>query len=205
MKGYKRLIFILSLITIVCVSLGATYASLISESKTDTQSIILGNLKVETDNTPQNSWRYVPISVAGNNYTANDSINNRNTSGALNATNLRPGDAFEKDITITNIGSLNSRIKITKGELSKKSLFKMSVSLKGQDATSKVSNDANDKNIWYVENLKPNAKVVFTVRLELPIEVTNKDLNKCNISLNNDALQLLDITATQWNNPNWSE
>ncbi|GKU27204.1 hypothetical protein CFOLD11_40310 [Clostridium folliculivorans] len=205
MKRYKPLIFILSLITIVCLNLGATYSYFTSESKTDTQSIVLGNLKVETDNTSQSSWRYVPIPVAGNNYTANDSVNNKNTSGALEAANLRPGDAFEKDITITNIGSLNSRIKITKGELSKNSLFKMSVSLKEHDMTCKVSNDVNDKNIWYVENLQPKAKVSFTVRLELPVEVTNKDLDKSNIRLSNDALQLLDITATQWNNTSWSE
>jgi hypothetical protein len=187
------------------LNVGATYSYFIGGDKTDVQTITLGSLKIETDNTPQNSWRYAPIPVSGNSYTVNDSINNKHTSGALEATNLRPGDAFEKDVTITNIGAFNSRIKITKGELSKNSLFKMSVSLKDHDAISKVTNDAGDKNIWYVENLKPNAKVVFTVRLELPLEVTNKDLDKSNIRLDNDALQLLDITATQWNNPSWSE
>lgn len=205
MKRYKLLVFIVSLIIIVCLNNRVTYSYFRTGDKTDTQSIILGNLKIETNDTTQNCWRYVPVAVKGNEYTSNDSIDIKNLSGGLESNNLRPGDAFEKDITITNTGSLSSKLKITKGTLLNGSPFKVTVSPRGNDANVTISNDANDKNTWYVDNLKTNAKVTFTIKLELPIDITNNDLNENNIRLSNNALELLNIVSTQWNNNTWSE
>lgn len=205
MKRYKLLVFILSLIIIVCLNNGVTYSYFKTGDRTDTQSIILGNLKIETNNTPQNCWRYTPVAVEGNKYTSNGAIDTKKLSGALESNNLRPGDAFEKDITITNIGSLTSKLKITKGILLNDSPFRVTVNPKGNDANVTISNDANDKNTWYVDSLKTNAKVIFTIKLELPIDITNNDLNENNIRLSNSALELLNIVSTQWNNNTWSE
>lgn len=205
MKYKKLIIIIFSIVIIICVNDKAAYSYFTNNNKTDWQSIVLGNLKIETDNTPQNSWRYVPIAVEGNNFTENDAINIKNLSGSLDADNLRPGDAFEKDITITNTGSLSSKLKITEGLSLKDLPFKIRINMKSNDSGAAVKNEPGKSDIWYVYNLKPNAKVVFTVRLELPADVTNKDLNENNIKLSSNALELLDITAAQWNNSSWSE
>lgn len=205
MKRYRLLIFILALILIVCLNSKAAYSYFTSADTTDTQTVVLGNLKIETDNTPENSWRYVPIAVEGSNFTENDAINIKNLSGSLDADNLRPGDAFEKDITITNTGSLSSKLKIAEGVSLKDSPFKIRINMKSNDSGAAVSNESGKSDTWYVYNLKPNAKVVFTVRLELPADITNKDLNENNIKLSSNALELLDITAAQWNNSSWSE
>ena len=205
MKHGKILALIFSISAIVCLNSKAAYSYFTSTDKTDTQIVVLGNLKIETDNTPENSWRYVPIAVEGNNFTENDAINIKNLSGSLDSDNLRPGDAFEKDITITNTGTLSSKLKVTEGLSLKDSPFKITINMKCHDSDAAVNNEPDKSNTWYVYNLKPNAKVVFTVRLELPTDVTNSDLNENNIKLSNDALELLDITATQWNNSGWSE
>lgn len=205
MKHGKILVLIFSISAIVCLNSKAAYSYFTSTDKSDLQTVVLGNLKIETDNTPENSWRYVPIAVEGNNFTENDAINIKNLSGSLDADNLRPGDAFEKDITITNTGTLSSKLKVTEGLSLKDSPFKITINMKCHDSDAAVNNEPDKSNTWYVYNLKPNAKVVFTVRLELPTDVTNSDLNENNIKLSNDALELLDITATQWNNSGWSE
>lgn len=205
MKHKKPVIIIFSIAIIICLNNKAAYSYFTGADKSDLQTVVLGNLKIETDNTPQNSWRYVPIAAEGNNFTENDAINIKNLSGSLDADNLRPGDAFEKDITITNTGSLSSKLKIAEGLSLKDSPFKIRINMKSNDSGAAVSNESGKSDTWYVYNLKPNAKVVFTVRLELPADITNKDLNENNIKLSSNALELLDITAAQWNNSSWSE
>lgn len=202
MKRYKLLIFIFSLILIACLNNKVTYSYFTSNDKTDIQSVILGNLKIETDNTPENCWRYVPIAIKDNNYIGNDAMGTESLSGGIKVNNLRPGDAFEKDITITNVGSLNSKLKVKKGTILEGSPYKISINLKQNPSNVNVNNDADT---WYINNLKTNDKVVFTVRLEIPIDVTNNAVNENNITLSNNALELLDIVATQLTNNTWSE
>lgn len=205
MKHKKLVIVIFSIAIITCLNSKASYSYFTSADKSDLQTVVLGNLRIETDNTPENSWRYVPVAEEGNNFTENDAINIKNLSGSLDADNLRPGDAFEKDITITNTGSLSSKLKIAEGVSLKDSPFKIMINMKSNDSGAAVNNETDKSDTWYVCNLKPNAKIVFTVRLELPSDITDKDLNENNIKLSSNALELLDITATQWNNSSWSE
>lgn len=201
MKRYKLLILAFSLVLIVCLNNGVTYSYFSMEYKSETQSIILGNLKIDTDNTTNNCWRYIPKDIKAN----NDVLDNKSVSGALEANNLRPGDGFEKEITITNTGSLNTKLKIKKGTIIEASPYKLVISLKEHDPIATVKADTTNNDTWCIENLKANAKVKFTVRLEVPTEISNKEINNKNIKLNNNVLELLDIVSTQWNNPTWSE
>lgn len=201
MKRYKLLILAFSLILIVCLNNMTTYSFFSIEDKTDIQSIVLSNLKIETDNTSNNCWRYAPKDLKAN----NDALDTECISGALEANNLRPGDGFEKEITITNTGSINSKLKVEKSAILQGSPFKLIISLKECDSRATVKGDVNNTGVWYIDNLRTNAKVKFAVRLEVPTEISNKDINDKNFKLSNNVLELLDIVSTQWNNPTWSE
>jgi hypothetical protein len=175
------------------------------QDKSETQSITLSNLKIETDNSDKNCWRYVPKDIEANSFIENDALDTESVSGSLEANNLRPGDGFEKEITITNTGSLNTKLKVKKGTIIEASPYKLIISLKELDPIATVKADTTNTDIWYIENIKTNAQVKFTVRLEVPTEISNKDINDKNYKFSNNVLELLDIVSTQWNNPTWSE
>lgn len=205
MKRYKLIILVLALCLLVTLNNTGTLAYLINQASTEAVSFNLGNIKVETDNTLQNSWRYAPVPVLNKSNDINDLIDTTKLSSDLAFNNIRPGDAFEKDIVVTSLGSLDTKLKIVKGNSLIDSPFNLSFKLKDKGENVKVTQDSNNKDIWYFENLKSNDKVVFTIRLEVSTKICNQDLNDSNIKLSNDVLELLDITATQWNNAAWSE
>ena len=199
MKRYKLVIIVLALSLLVTINNTGTLAYLINQASTEAVSF------TETDNTLQNSWRYVPVPVLNKSNDINDLIDTTKLSSDLAFNNIRPGDAFEKDIVVTSLGSLDTKLKIVKANSLIDSPFNLSLKLKDKGENVKVAQDSSNKEIWYFENLKSNDKVVFTVRLEVSTKICNQDLNDSNIKLSNDVLELLDITATQWNNAAWSE
>lgn len=205
MKRYKLITFILSLSLMLILNTIGTASYFIYQANSDTVSYTLGNIKIETDNTELNSWRYVPISIVNDINDKNDLVDEAKLSSNLVLNDLRPGDGFEKDITITSLGDLKTKLKIDKGKLLIDSPFNLFIKLKQKDQNLIVNQDTNNKDIWYVENFKKGNKVVFTVRLEVPTAIVNGDLNDSNITLNNELLELFDITATQWNNSGWSQ
>lgn len=205
MKHLKLITCVLCLCLIIVINNVETYSLFTASAKSNTVSFILGNLKIEVNDTADNIWKYVPISTEGTNCYKNDLIEGQKLTSNLKIENIRPGDAFERDITITNTGSLRARLKLEKGRLLQKSPFKLSIKMKDKTLDSTVTQDSTNSDIWYIDNIKSKNSIVFTIRLEVPKEIANKDIKEENIRINNSALKLLDITATQWNNNTWSE
>lgn len=204
MKHYKTLVSICCLSLIIGTNLIISHSYLNNDAKSQTVSITLGYLKIQTDNNSENQWKYVPIDNKETNNLKNDLVVDQKLTTDINVNNLRPGDAFEKTITITNTGTIASKIKITKSESFKNSPFHFSIKLDGNYPKIAVQQDTKNPNIWYINNLKSNDKLAFLLRIEIPLEITNKDINPNNFELSNNALEFIDITATQWNNPTWN-
>ncbi|MBL4932578.1 hypothetical protein [Clostridium paridis] len=199
MKNSKLIILIVLSILLLTSGTVGVYAYLTATTKTDPITFTLGDVKLQTSNSP---WEYDPIVIENAKSLRNDLVEGKPLTSDLNINNLRPGDAFNKEITIKYTGSLESKLKITKGTLLSESPFTLSIELINGNSTIKISKDSKDDNTWYVENVKQNASLTFNVRLEVPTNITNSTGD--NLTLNNDAFKLLDITATQWNNPTYS-
>jgi hypothetical protein len=193
-----------------------TYSYFTSNAKADTSiSIKVGNLKVESKNDAK--WIYVPEDNKANDQinlndtaTTKVSTNCVNDPGDLDVSNIRPGDAFEKTITVKNTGSLTQDLKITKKALAK-DIAPFVVVLSG---TSDGSTLAFTNDVATVKNVIPNKTVTLKIRVELPgatendkvvshtkagdvKEVYNRDIpNDFNLDL---SQTFFDISATQPN------
>ncbi|GLC30529.1 CalY family protein [Clostridium omnivorum] len=200
MKISRTLGLLIIALLVFSITTAGTYSYLTSTSTTNVLSFKLGDINIETDN---KSWRYVPASITNTDRDSNEFIKSEQLSSNIDLSNLRPGDAFEKEITLNNNGSIDTKLKITKGKLAKDSPFKLSIAVK--DSLYKIVQDTKNSDVFYLDNLKSNSKVIFTVRLEIPTQLSNKDINEDNIKFSNNALELIDIIATQWNNEAWSE
>ncbi|WP_238882494.1 SipW-dependent-type signal peptide-containing protein [Clostridium sp. YIM B02551] len=199
MKNSKLIILIaLSILLLTSGTMGV-YAYLTATTKSDPVTFTLGDVKLQTTNSP---WEYTPIVIKNAKSLSNDLVEGKTLTSDLNIDNLRPGDAFKKEITINYTGSLESKLKITKGNLLSNSPFILSIEPINHDSAIKISKDSKDNNTWYVENVKQNASLKFNVRLEVPTNITA--CTSGNFTLSNNAFKLLDITATQWNNPTYS-
>ncbi|MDD7792791.1 hypothetical protein [Clostridium sp. 'White wine YQ'] len=203
MKNSKLIILIALSILLLTSGIIGVYAYLTTTTKSDPVTFTLGDVKLQTSNSP---WEYTPIEIENAKSLSNDLVEGKTLTSDLNIDNLRPGDAFEKEITINYTGSLESKLKITKGTLLSDSPFILKIELDPDsikdNSSIKISKDSNDDNTWYIENVKQNDILTFNVRLEVPTNLINSTSN--NFTLNNDAFKLLDITATQWNNPTYS-
>jgi hypothetical protein len=202
MKHVKLIIIISLTIFLSTLATLGTYAYLTNESSTGVVYFTLGSVKLQADNLP---WKYVPVNIKGVEITSNDLLNGQKLSTDLQVNSLRPGDAFEKNVTVIYTGSLESKLKICTGNLLIESPYTLNIDLIDKSSGVTVSKDENDCNILYVGNLKQNNCLKFKVRLEVPVQYTEKQGKNTNIDLNNNAFKLLDITATQWNNPTFSE
>ncbi len=151
-------------------------------------SVGLGDVKIEKGD---GTWQYKSDSA---------DIKEMDLTKDLKAFNLRPGDKFEKVMTVKYTGSLTSNIKITKP--ADKNDIPFTLTIKGQNG---VSVDPEGENIWILKNVAPNTDISFIATFEVPTSVKAGDINDNNKTLNLQEYLMLDITATQANNPGWGE
>ncbi len=205
MKRFKILIVFLSLCLIIVLNIKSTYSYFTSLSNTETVSFALGNVGISTDDTSENKWSYVPIDCENSNYDKNDLVDEEKLLSDLKVDNLRPGDAFERVITITNTGTLTSRIKVSKSNFISNSVYSFNIS--AADEASKNKLVGAEDNSYILEKVKPGEAFKIKLRLEVPTSITYEliEKNKLQTNIPNTAIEMFNIIATQYSNPNWNE
>jgi hypothetical protein len=205
MKRFKILIVFLSLCLIIVLNIKSTYSYFTSLSNTETVSFALGNVGIRTNDTSENKWRYVPIDCENSNYDKNDLVNEEKLLSDLKVDNLRPGDAFERVITITNTGTLTSKIKVSKSDFISNSVYSFSISAADEALKNRLV--VAEDNSYILEKVKPGEDFKIKLRLEVPTSITYKliEKNKLQTNIPNTAIEMFNIIATQYSNPNWNE
>lgn len=123
--------------------------------------IKVGNLKVTSDSSSE--WQYVPVGEK-----ANDKINVSDLT-ENEVSNIRPGDAFEKEIVIKNTGSLTQDLKI------KKIYPNIVGSIKDIPFVVTVSGQSfNSSGVAVINNVEPGSELKLKIRVELPVSTPNK-------------------------------
>lgn len=184
----------------------STYAYFTGSASSQVISFTTGNIQVKTDDTSENKWRYVPDTCQNNKDYKNDLVDEGKLLSDLGVVSLRPGDAFERDITITNNGKLNSKIKVSKSDFLSNTVYSFKVSAVDESAENRIVKVEDGS--YIVENVKPDESFKVRLRLEIPTTITYELIKEKSLEtkiLSQNPMDMLNIIATQNNNPNWNE
>jgi hypothetical protein len=210
MKNTRKKVLPLLLAGILLLSAGAygTRAFFTDSAEQEVGiKLTLGDLDIKSENSV--IWKYTPekgIDNVMHSYDVNDLLVVKDKSDTvidlgsavkdsydldtkITVSNVRPGDAFEREFTFTNNGSLTQRIKINDEVLKDKEVAPYSVSLTGKVDTTGVNNG-------FI--LEKGKSVKYTIKIEVLSSVGNAFNNTNKIALDYFTDNLT-ITAEQPN------
>lgn len=128
-----------------------------------------GTVSLSDDNNNSNEWKYVPLNDHANTLMTNGSsqitVKAGETVTGNSFANLRPGDYFEKEYTVTYDGSLTADITFDYTTLSNVSGFDITATINGKAAKSHET----------FEKVQPGAKYDLKLRVGVPVQSNNNE------------------------------
>lgn len=183
----KLCLLILAVVIVACASIFGTYAYFTSKAEVKSNLIIkTGNLKLEEVSGAV--WEYKGVMETGT-YSLHDaSLVNQATPGETeNFITIKPGDIFEKKVTIKNTGSLTEKITVTD----------LSSEIENEFVTFSIIDGLGAEAV-----LRPDETKVFTIKATVASGILNGDNNENqNMELNFEQI-ILEINGKQLNDLN---